>query len=184
MIVGISTMQVHEDSRPSYHNPASETSLETDPSAASYPNEESHPPPPHQMHLQHHHHYQGALMPPQQVYVGQDGGQMPDVGMLAHQFQALGMQHQYHHQPPPQQQQQQQQRGGQGAPQSGDSETGDENDGTTETEEDPVKLFVGQVSGFSLISLIAVVIGASQHSTCNCNCHCLKFRIFSFENHD
>jgi len=143
MIVGISTMQVHEDSRPSHNNPASETSLETDPSAVSYPNEESHPPP-YQMHQhQHqHHHYQGALMPPQQVYVDQNGGHMPDVGMLAHQFQALGMQHhqqqQYHHHP-------QQQRGGQDAPQSGDSETGDENDGTTETEEDPVKLFVGQV---------------------------------------
>jgi hypothetical protein len=64
-------------------------------------------------------------MPPQQVYLS---GEMTDMGALAHQFQALGM--------PTQQQ----------PPQAGDSEIGDDNDGTTETEEDPVKLFVGQVS--------------------------------------
>lgn len=137
MFVGISTMQVHGDSRPSHNNPDSETSLETEPSAVSYPNEESQPPP-HQMQQ---HHQQEALMPPQQVYVGHNGGHMPDVGMLAHQFQALGMQppHQQQQQPVPHQR-------GQETPQSGDSETGDDNDGTTETEEDPVKLFVGQVS--------------------------------------
>ena len=140
MIVGIPTMQVHGDSRPSHNNPASETSLETDPSAVDYPHEESHPQP-HQMQ---YHHHQAALMPPQQVYVGQNGGHMPDVGMLAHQFQALGMQQQHQQQPPPQQQR------GQEAPQSGDSETGDDNDGTTETEEDPIKLFVGQVSSIDV----------------------------------
>lgn len=137
-------MQVHGDGRPS-HNPVSaEGSIETDPSA-TYAHES---PAAQQMH--------GGMggMPPQQVYVEQNGGQhhyyhhqqnhhhpmMHDVGMLASQFQALGM-HQQQQQPPPP-------HSGTEQPQSGDSETGDDNDGTTETEEDPVKLFVGQVSRY------------------------------------
>jgi hypothetical protein len=73
-------------------------------------------------------------MPPQQVYLN---GDMTDMGALSHQFQALGM---------PTQQQQPPVHHGVETPQAGESEIGDDNDGTTETEEDPVKLFVGQVS--------------------------------------
>lgn len=137
MIVGIPAMQVYGDSRPS-HNPASEGSTETDPSLAPYVNESQGMPA--QMHP-------GVFlgMPPQQVYVGEKGGyyhhMTPDIGALSSHFQSISMQQQPHEQAatvPPQ-------RGAE-APQSGESETEEDNDETTETTEDPVKLFVGQVS--------------------------------------
>ena len=173
MIVGIPNMQVHGDSRPS-HNPASEGSLETDPSMAAYAAES-----PHVLVSQMHHHSAFVGLPPQQVYVGQNGGHHhyppnPDVGALASQFQALSM-------PPPQQAPPPPHRGAE-APQSGDSETGDDNDGTTETEEDPVKLFVGQVSVTGCFRRFFMVIGTTERHV-QVHLSLLEFRIL-YANHD
>lgn len=165
MIVGIPNMQVHGDSRPS-HNPASEGSLETDPTMAAYATES-----PPVLVTQMHHHSAFVGLPPQQVYVGQNGGHHhyppnPDVGALASQFQALSMPPQQQGPPPP--------HHGAEAPQSGDSETGDDNDGTTETEEDPVKLFVGQVSVTQCFERFSSVIVSTERHF-KCICHCLNF---------
>ena len=177
MIVGIPNMQVHGDSRPS-HNPASEGSLETDPSTMTGYAAESPPVLVSQMH--HHHPSAFVGLPPQQVYVGQNGGHhhhhyppATDVGALASQFQTLSM--------PPPQQAPPPHRGAE-APQSGDSETGDDNDGTTETEEDPVKLFVGQVSQMGRFGRFLMVIGTTGLHL-QVKLSLLEFRIL-YANHD
>jgi len=72
-------------------------------------------------------------MPPQQVYVNANGMGHPGMTGLETQFQSLGFA---------------QEDGGYDpnghSQQNGDSATGDDNDGE-DTEDDPVKLFVGQV---------------------------------------
>jgi hypothetical protein len=75
----------------------------------------------------------GSRMPPQQVYVnggGVEGSHMmgPDMTGLETQFQSLGFQPEAG-----------------GKPHAGESDTAEEDNDETETEEDAVKLFVGQV---------------------------------------
>ena len=156
-------MQVHGDSRPLSH--AATTGEDETPAASFHPHEAMVGAPMYPVPLV-------SGMPPQQVYVGQPppphgspymSSQQPPstittatvpttttIDGLAAQFQALGIpaaSSTPHYQL-----------------QSGDSETGDDNDGTTETEDDPVKLFVGQV----------------RLQPEYCLCHCLPWNISRF----
>ena len=177
MIVGISTMQVPGAPRPS-HEPSSSSSSEgknlpqSEEAGTPYQYSSTQTPvvvPPQGP-------YAAVVgMTPQQMYVGHNGGQYPaaDMAVLASQLQAMAVAPQ-----PPQGQPQPPSETNE-TPQSGDSETGDDNDGTAETEEEPVKLFVGQVSRCchpsSIASHMLLLVCVSLH-LCHCSCR-VKFRI-------
>lgn len=134
MILGIPAMQpspgeglpTHGGQMP---DPANEAVAEQGGGESSYTSLESPVAVENQQQPQIHT-MNGGRMPPQQVYVngGVEGHMGPVMAGLETQFQSLGFQPEAG-----------------GKPHAGESDTAEEDNDETETEEDPVKLFVGQV---------------------------------------
>jgi hypothetical protein len=140
MILGIPAMQPSPGEGLPTHgggqmpDPANDAVAEQGGGESSYTSQESSQAAveDQQQQPQMHSTMNGSRMPPQQVYV--NGGVVesshmgPVMAGLETQFQSLGFQPEAG-----------------GKPHAGESDTAEEDNDETETEEDPVKLFVGQV---------------------------------------
>ena len=129
MIVGITMQQATGVGPPPHMNEAEVQSDETGGEKYEDIPERAASMPTHQPSI-------GATLPPQQVYVNPSGGQVidPSIGGLETQFHALGIN--------PEEGGDQTSQSQQNGDSSGNASA--ENDGE-ETEDDPMKLFVGQV---------------------------------------